>query len=71
MLNLRLAIRAIHRVRVCLRVGFRGVYPELVEDDAILDHGTQRTQEPGDGRNEVFWLLLIAEDAQAIGQVAS
>lgn len=47
----------------------RRVNAELVEDDAILDYGPERTKQPRGCRDEILSVLGIAEDAQAIRQV--
>lgn len=53
-----------------LGLSCRVVNPELIEDDSILDHGTQRAQQPGDRFHNVLGVLRVAEDAQSVGQVA-
>ena len=47
-----------------------GVDPELVEDDEILDNGAQGPEKPGNSLDDVRGLLRVADDAEAIREVA-
>lgn len=47
-----------------------GVDSELHKDDAVLDDGAQRAEEPGEGGEEVLGLLGVGEEAEAVGHVA-
>lgn len=63
-----------HRHPSCgsTRLGLRGrrVQAELDEDDAVLDHGAQRAQQPGQGADKVVRLLRVRDDASTVCKVA-
>lgn len=54
------------------RLDLRGrrVQTELDKDDAVLDHGTQRAQQPGQGADKVVRLLRVRDDASTVRKVA-
>lgn len=49
----------------------RVVDSELVKDDAVLHNRAQRAQQPGQRLDYIVGVLRVAEDAQAVCQVAS